>query len=241
MAAGKLRNFQECVKDDEMVVSSVPLKVAVAKDYHDDVNNIFRPIVKPNPQPLIVAVIGAGVAGLNTARELKKDGHEVVVYEKSDQIGGIWVYTPEFEDDPLGQIPDRKVVHSSLYASLRTNAPGFLMGFSDYPFRVGESRSNDYPGHADVLQFLNNFARDFGLFENIRFNTEVVRVEQTLPSDGGNRWLVESKTDLNVNSVELFEAVVICNGHYTQPRLGQLPGILHIHILAFPSTPFFSI
>lgn len=215
MAPGKLRNFQECVKDDDI---------------------FFGPITKPNHHPpLKVAVIGAGVAGLNTARELKKDGHEVVVYEKSDQIGGIWVYTPEIEEDPLGQIPDRKVVHTSLYASLRTNAPGFLMGFSDYPFRVGQSQSNDYPGHADVLQFLNNFARDFGLFDNIRFNTQVIRVEQMItPSDAAHRWRVDSRTALHVTSVDFFDAVVICNGHYTQPRLGQLPGIYTYILCGIP-------
>jgi monoamine oxidase len=35
-------------------------------------------------QSLQVAVIGAGMAGLLTARELKREGHRVIVFEKSN-------------------------------------------------------------------------------------------------------------------------------------------------------------
>ena len=37
-----------------------------------------------------VAVIGAGVSGLTSARHLKAAGLEVVVYERSPVSGGIW-------------------------------------------------------------------------------------------------------------------------------------------------------
>jgi len=37
-----------------------------------------------------VAVIGAGVSGLSTARHLKSQGLEVVVFERSARAGGIW-------------------------------------------------------------------------------------------------------------------------------------------------------
>lgn len=34
------------------------------------------------------AIIGAGISGLTCAYELKKAGHDVIVYEKNDQVGG---------------------------------------------------------------------------------------------------------------------------------------------------------
>ncbi|KAL0429049.1 UNVERIFIED_CONTAM: putative flavin-containing monooxygenase FMO GS-OX-like 11 [Sesamum radiatum] len=129
--------------------------------------------------PLKVAVIGAGVAGLTAARALKEEGLQVSVYEKSDRLGGTWVYDPRVESDPLGVDPDREVVHGSLYPSLRTNIPRQLMGFSDYPFgcrKNGDSRT--FPCHEEVLNFLVELAEEFGLVELIRFNTEVVRVER---------------------------------------------------------------
>ncbi|KAK6121643.1 hypothetical protein DH2020_044620 [Rehmannia glutinosa] len=170
---------------------------------------------------LKVAVIGAGISGLITARALKGEGHQVVVYEKLDQLGGTWVYNPEVESDPLGLDPNREIVHSSLYQSLRTNLPRQLMGFVDYPFAIREcGDSRNFPGHEEVLEFLNEFARDFGLVKLIRFKTEVVRVQQVdLRND---QWIVGSRTN-KVSSDEVFDAVVVCVGHYTQPRLADLP------------------
>ncbi|KAA8520490.1 hypothetical protein F0562_014746 [Nyssa sinensis] len=173
---------------------------------------------------LKAAVIGAGLSGLAVARELKREGHRVVIYEKGDQLGGLWVYDPRVEADPLSLDSDREIVHSSLYRSLRTNTPRHIMGFSDYPFTVRENGdSRNFPRHEEVLNFLNEFARDFGLTELIRFNTEVVGVER-VDSRNNEEWDVESSSR-GLSSHEVFEAVVICNGHHTKPRLANIPGI----------------
>lgn len=37
-----------------------------------------------------VAVIGSGVSGIGAAKVLKQCGYDVVVYEKSQWIGGVW-------------------------------------------------------------------------------------------------------------------------------------------------------
>ncbi|XP_027070950.2 flavin-containing monooxygenase FMO GS-OX5-like isoform X1 [Coffea arabica] len=175
------------------------------------------------PQLHKVAVIGAGVSGLLTARELQREGQQIVVYEKSNQIGGVWVYDPEVETDPLGLDPNRRIIHSSMYDSLRTNFPKQLMEFTDYSFTIEKNGKYLYfPDRKEVLKFLNDFARDFGLDHLIRFNTEVVSVEQK-----NGKWVLESKTsDVDqTNQKELFDAVVICNGHHTQPKLADTPGI----------------
>ncbi|XP_059318260.1 flavin-containing monooxygenase FMO GS-OX5-like isoform X2 [Lycium ferocissimum] len=133
-----------------------------------------------------VAVIGAGVSGLVTARELQREGHRVTVFEKSNKLGGLWVYNPQIETDPLSVDPNREIIHSSLYKSLRTNLPRQLMSFSDYPFK-GEINGKilNFPGHEQVLKFLNEFAEDFGITDLIRFNAEVVRVAQIVVVIGG--------------------------------------------------------
>ncbi|KAL0429048.1 UNVERIFIED_CONTAM: Flavin-containing monooxygenase FMO GS-OX-like 2 [Sesamum radiatum] len=157
--------------------------------------------------PLKVVVIGAGVAGLTAARALKVEGLQVSVYEKMDRLGGIWVYDPRVESDPLGLDPDREVVHGSLYSSLRTNNPRLLMGILDYPFgsrKNGDSRI--FPGHEEMLIFLNEFAEEFGLVELIRFNTEVIRVERV--GSRNDEWVVGSRTGQS-ESEAVFDAVVI--------------------------------
>ena len=46
-----------------------------------------------------IAIIGAGLAGLTCAYELRGSGHEVDVYEATDRIGGK-LYTVAFEGGP---------------------------------------------------------------------------------------------------------------------------------------------
>ena len=42
-----------------------------------------------------IAVIGAGISGIATAKCLLDDKFKIVVYEKSDHIGGLWHFTEE--------------------------------------------------------------------------------------------------------------------------------------------------
>ncbi|CAK9223437.1 unnamed protein product [Sphagnum troendelagicum] len=87
-----------------------------------------------------VGVIGAGAAGLATAKELIHEGHKITMFEQSMQVGGLWVYDPKVDSDLLGVEPHRKRVHSSVYASLRTNLPREVMSFIDFPFLAQQGR-----------------------------------------------------------------------------------------------------
>ncbi|XP_058224162.1 flavin-containing monooxygenase FMO GS-OX-like 4 [Rhododendron vialii] len=172
--------------------------------------------------PKSVAVIGAGAGGLVAARELRREGHEVVVFERGNKVGGTWVYNPTTESDPLGIDPARPVVHSSLYASLRTNLPREVMGFREYPFVAKNGAHRDprrFPGHGEVLEYLNDYTTEFGLGELVRFGAEVRRVWLE-----GGKWKVRS-TACGEPLDEVYDAVVVCNGHYTEPRIAEIPGL----------------
>ncbi|KAL8552771.1 hypothetical protein ACS0TY_001453 [Phlomoides rotata] len=179
----------------------------------------------PSPISRTVAVIGAGAAGLCAALELRREGHSVVVYERENKVGGIWAYTPETELDPMGSDPARRVVHSSLYASLRTNLPREVMGFRVYPFVASRKPGRDprrFPCHGEVLEYLRDFAQEFGLEEMMRFGMEVWHVG--LVED--RKWMVRSKKrNGEGGDDEVYDAVVVCNGHYTEPRIAEIPGI----------------
>ena len=198
------------------------------------------------PQPIVsrhVAVIGAGAAGLVTARELSREGHSVVVFERGDQVGGTWVYTPNVESDPIGLEPTRTTVHSSLYDSLRTNIPREAMGFRDYPFVPKDDPDRDprrFPGHREVLMYLQDFTREFRIDELVRFETEVVRVRLVEEE----KWKIKSKQrlgkEMGLELDEIFDAVVVCNGHFTEPRVAYIPGIFpNCFFLSFFRNDFF--
>lgn len=190
---------------------------------------------------LTLAVIGGGVAGLISTRELQREGHRVTTFEKSDKLGGLWAYDPRVESNPLSH----EVVHSSVYSSLRTNLPRVLMGFSDFAFEREYGDPRVFPGHEEVLVFLNDFATQFGIVVSVRFNSEVVRVERV--DERVDQWVVEWKRVEEGRVIledEFFDAVIVCIGHCTVPRVANIPGIknwpgnqIHSHSYRVPE-PF---
>ncbi|EFJ25339.1 hypothetical protein SELMODRAFT_413950 [Selaginella moellendorffii] len=120
-----------------------------------------------------VAVIGAGASGLVAARELLREGHSVVIFEQARRIGGTWVY--EENHSGSSNAARNYSCHSSMYESLRTNLPREVMGFLDYPFvpRPSSRDARRFPGHEEVLDYLESFAVEFGLHGYVRFNSKV--------------------------------------------------------------------
>ncbi|XP_040376561.1 flavin-containing monooxygenase FMO GS-OX-like 8 [Oryza brachyantha] len=224
------------------------------------------------PRPLAsrkVCVIGAGMAGLAAARELRREGHAVAVLEQGADVGGQWLYDPRTDesDDDAAAADDAPVrVHSSMYASLRLLGPREVMGFSDFQFVPRKSGGRDarrFPGHREVYLYLRDFCRAAGLVDAVRFNARVVRVAMAPPRRGGTgdadalQWVVRSMDagiwrqradDDRVAEAqcveEVFDAVVVATGHYSQPRLPSIEGVedwrrrqLHSHSYRVPD-PF---
>lgn len=181
------------------------------------------------PMPRTVAVVGAGAAGLVAARELLREGHAVTVFERSARVRGTWAYDPRSDPDPPcldTAAPGAAAVHGSLYASLRTNLPRELMGFSGFALagRVFAGDPRTFPGHREVLAFLDAFAVESGVAGRVRLRAEVVRVG---PLAGhGERWTVAWRGEGGVEEEEeeVFDAVVVCNGHCTVPLVPKLRG-----------------
>ncbi|XP_072037202.1 uncharacterized protein [Amphiura filiformis] len=179
-----------------------------------------------------VAVIGAGAAGLCAARYLsaKPDSFEPTVFEKSDRIGGTWVYTEETGKDQYG-LP----IHSSMYTNLKTNQSKEVMAFPDFPF---DPSLPSFVTHNDVLDYLEKYAAQFNLLQYIKFETVV---EYVKPVTNGEKTLwevtVRNLTDkVNGSQTSVFDAVIVCNGHYSVPKIPKLKGhdtfngtILHSH------------
>ncbi|XP_058798176.1 senecionine N-oxygenase-like [Phymastichus coffea] len=161
-----------------------------------------------------IAVIGAGAAGLAALRQCSAAGKvDFLCYERSNEVGGTWVYVPETGKDVYG-LP----IHSSMYDSLRTNLPKEVMGYPDYPI---PANPKSYLHRTEILAFLNDYCDHFNLRDNIRLLHNVELVERT----SENKWKLRVR-DLRLDAIleEHFDGVMICNGHYFEPSLPDLKG-----------------
>ena len=115
-----------------------------------------------------VAVIGAGAAGLTSARWLLDAGLEPAVFERTAAVGGLWR-------------PDTGLA----YPSLRTNTSKQKTAFSDLPF---DAALPDHPGRDAVLAYLERYADVAGVRSRIRFGRTVTSVRPA--ADG---WTVDGE------------------------------------------------
>ncbi|XP_015116211.1 flavin-containing monooxygenase FMO GS-OX-like 4 [Diachasma alloeum] len=169
-----------------------------------------------------VCVIGAGAAGLCAVRHLSSDlvHFEPAVFELSDKVGGTWVYVDETGKDDYG-LP----IHSSMYKNLRTNFPTKLMNFPDYQI-MNQTRPS-CGTHQQILDYLNAYADHFAIRRFIQFNTIVECVQ---PIVNGNwretTWRVTIRNlKTNIEEERVFDAIMVCNGHYAVPSVPKITGI----------------
>jgi cation diffusion facilitator CzcD-associated flavoprotein CzcO len=98
---------------------------------------------------------------------------------------------------------------SAAYRSLHINTSREMMEYSAFPMPVDYP---DYPGHAEIAAYFEDFVDHFGLRDRIEFNTEVVSVE---PVESG--WMVTVEGPEG-RRTESFTDVMVCNGHHWNPR-----------------------
>ncbi|MFG2697106.1 flavin-containing monooxygenase [Kitasatospora sp. NPDC048407] len=145
-----------------------------------------------------VAVIGAGAAGLATAKALLDHDLDVTVLERGDRVGGLWA-----GDDSAGTSPS--------YDSLHLNTSKGRTQFVDHPM---PEHWPDYPSAARVAGYLAEYAHRFGVTERVRFHTDVTAVRRA-----DTHWEVETAAGTEqAAGIEKFGAVVVANGHNREPK-----------------------
>ncbi|KAL8712556.1 MAG: hypothetical protein Q9225_006911 [Loekoesia sp. 1 TL-2023] len=191
-----------------------------------------------------VAIIGAGPAGVATAKHLVAERHfqAIDVFEQQASTGGVWNYTPYAPSDELSipqtnphqpleeprweqsddvdQTSSRPVFVTPMYDRLESNIPHFLMKHSDDPSLEDQPL---FAGHESVLQYLNRYADD--VRHLIKFRTQVYDVRRE-DDEGEGKWLVCTK-DLVSNRVteKIYDAVAVASGHHYVPMVPDILGI----------------
>ncbi|PIC51093.1 hypothetical protein B9Z55_001745 [Caenorhabditis nigoni] len=161
--------------------------------------------------PSKICIIGAGAAGLVTAKHAIKDGHQVEIFEQTDKIGGTWVYSEETG------------CHSSMYKTMKTNLPKQCLEFENVPYTDGLP---SFLPHENVLEYLENYSKELSIF----FNTKVTNVTRE-----EEQWKVTTSTNsAEFESINYYDVVFVCNGHFFEPfnpfeNSGFVGEMLHSH------------
>jgi glutamate synthase (NADPH/NADH) small chain len=126
-----------------------------------------------------VAIIGSGPAGLAVSQQLARAGHNVVVYEKSDAVGGILRYgIPDFKlekhliDRRLQQLKDEGVCFETNISVGNDISPQYLKRQFDAVVLTGgamEPRNLNVPGRETLGIY---FAMDYLIASNIAVKSE---------------------------------------------------------------------
>ena len=161
-----------------------------------------------------VCVIGAGPSGLTAAKNCIENGLSVVVFEKNDRVGGNWVF-------------NSKTGHSSVYENTHLISSKTWSEFEDFP--MPESYP-DYPNHIQLQAYFESYAKHFGVYSNIKFESSVQHVSR----DRDGNWLVKWSDAAGNSQSDTFEYLMVANGHHNVPKYPEYPGnytgkYLHSH------------
>ncbi|XP_015278055.1 PREDICTED: dimethylaniline monooxygenase [N-oxide-forming] 5-like [Gekko japonicus] len=159
-----------------------------------------------------VAIIGGGSSGLCSVKCCLDEGLEPVCFESSDDIGGLWRFKENPEED-----------RASIYKSVIINTSKEMMCFSDYPI------PDDYPNYmpnSKIMEYFRQYAKHFDLLKYVRFRTKVCSATRRPDFASTGQWDVVVETDGKQES-SIFDAVMVCTGHHTTAHmpLDTFPGI----------------
>ncbi len=145
---------------------------------------------------LDVLIVGAGLSGIGAAYRIGHDrpDRRWAIFEARDAIGGTW--------------------DLFRYPGIRSDSAMTTLGFPFHPWR-GEKTIAD---GADILAYLHDTARTFGIDRHIRFRHRVTAAEW---SSEAARWTVHYEVD-GVSARLTCRFVFFCSGYYDYAR-GHAP------------------
>lgn len=145
-----------------------------------------------------IAIIGAGIAGLCTAKTLMALGYDVTVVEKEPDLGGVWA-------------------SSRRYPGLTTQNPRETYCFSDWPMPADYP---EWPSGAQMQAYLQSYADHFGVTARILFSHYVVSATLLARNEG---WELKIEGPSGEEQLRC-DWLIVCNGIFSIPSVPAYPG-----------------
>ena len=145
-----------------------------------------------------IGIVGAGVAGLTTAKVLTEAGHEVVIFDRTPDVGGVWSRTRR-------------------YPGLTTQSPKAQYSFSDHRM---PKEFPEWPSGAQVQEYLASYVAANGLDPLLRLRTTVTAATP-LPEGG---WQLDLLPEDGAPRTEAYDRLVVANGVFCEPQIPVYDG-----------------
>jgi dimethylaniline monooxygenase (N-oxide forming) len=144
-----------------------------------------------------VAVVGLGIAGLATVKNLSEAGFEVTGFDQSSYIGGLWHYTTD--------------ARTSAMRNTTANVPKLTFCFTDFPY---PDDAPVYPTAASAQQYLEDYAKHFGLWPHFRLNSTVTAIDRA--ADQWHLRIATKNGETSGEETKTFDRIVLCLGGHSK-------------------------
>ncbi len=144
-----------------------------------------------------VAVIGAGMSGLAAAYRLLQAGIDFVVFERNDDVGGVWL-----END---------------YPGVRLDTSNFCYSYS---FLQRDDWPHQYSRGPEIRSYFQDASQRLDLRRHVRFGTSVRAARF---DEQAGQWQVTTEAGGHTETTR-FSAVISAVGQLNQPNIPDLPG-----------------
>lgn len=143
-----------------------------------------------------VAIVGCGFGGLAAAIELKRKGFDdFTIFERAGSVGGVW--------------------RDNTYPGAACDVPSPIYSFS---YALKPDWSGLFGTQAEIHRYLDQVARDFGITDHIRFDTEVT---SAVFDESTGRWLITTSKADDV----WVDVLIMATGQLSRPRMPDVDGI----------------
>ena len=155
------------------------------------------PVTHRVPEGFSVLIVGAGMSGICAAVKLREAGVPFVVVEKGEDVGGVW--------------------RQNKYPGCGVDTPSHLYSYS---FAQGDWE-HYFGSKQEVEGYFRAVAKDFGIYDDIRFNTEVI---ETRYDEQAHRWVTQLRLPDGTEETIESGAVISAVGAFGTPKWPDIPG-----------------
>lgn len=138
-----------------------------------------------------VAIVGAGFAGIAMGVQLANLGVPFTIYERRAEVGGVWSI--------------------NTYPDVRVDTVSFTY---EYAFEKKYPWTEYFARQSDVRAYIDHVARKYGVYEHIRFGSDVTQARFDEPTQC---WTLTVKGEESVTEAEA-NVVVAASGVFATPR-----------------------